>query len=81
MARRAYRQDVGMVLKKTRLGGFFVLRGKVYIPLERGLPAKPFFKFGNWRMYQPLRGQASLLQVSTCLQQEHNQLTIQCQCK
>ncbi|EPJ76946.1 hypothetical protein CFII64_25695 [Pseudomonas sp. CFII64] len=29
MARRAYRQDVGMVLKKTRLGGFFVVRGKV----------------------------------------------------
>lgn len=29
MARRAYRQDVGMVLKKTRLGGFFVARAKV----------------------------------------------------
>lgn len=29
MARRAYRQDVGMVLKKTRLGGFFVGREKV----------------------------------------------------
>jgi hypothetical protein len=29
MARRAYRQDVGMVLKKTRLGGFFVACKKV----------------------------------------------------
>ena len=42
MARRAYRQDVGMVLKKTRLGGFFVVCEKVYISLERGLPAKLF---------------------------------------
>jgi hypothetical protein len=31
MARRAYRQDVGMVLKKTRSGGFFVVRRKVLL--------------------------------------------------
>lgn len=32
MARRAYRQDVGMVLKKTRLGGFFVVCNKLNFP-------------------------------------------------
>lgn len=34
MARRAYRQDVGMVLEKTRLGGFFVAGQKVAIMLR-----------------------------------------------
>ncbi|PHN29965.1 hypothetical protein AO242_19040 [Pseudomonas sp. ICMP 561] len=34
MARRAYRQDVGMVLKKTRLGGFFVAGQKVAVMLR-----------------------------------------------
>ncbi|OCR22874.1 hypothetical protein AFK24_21820 [Pseudomonas syringae] len=76
MARRAYRQDVGMVLKKTRLGGFFVGRGKVYISLERGLPAKRPVRPLISKFEKKLRGQASLLRHPSKYQLAYNRNTI-----
>ncbi|OUM72071.1 hypothetical protein AUC60_20500 [Pseudomonas caspiana] len=55
MARRAYRQDVGMVLKKTRFGGFFVAGQKVachaatalFQGLDRGDQTTTLLRQGN----------------------------------